>query len=775
MSFESGSQGRRARRLLGGALVAVLAVAAGVLTGLGVLPTAVGWTAVALAVAAGAAGLLLTDRRKQRAGQGQDTTLRVLHDTGSIQLLPVDELDPIRLGVHPAWKLPGNTAMPPYIPRIADADLDRALAQGGLVLVQGDSAAGKSRAAYEAVRRLGWPSVLVPRDAAALRELTQVRSGLTKTVVWLDDLERYLSTDNLDDGLLAALCPPGRTDVVLLATLRSQARDALGIDTDESTGRARRVLTRTTPVHFGRRFDRAEVTAAQRHRSDPRIAAALDSESGAGLTEHLAAGPPAVARWQTGRDGENEPGAALISAAVDLRRAGYLEPVPLDWLVELHTVYLSERFRGRLGETDLAGALEWATASVRGASSCLLPVGPSRYLAFDYLVDHAELRRGAPDVPEPVWQRLLNTRALSADQMFRIARAAARFGRIAEASRLWSALAEANDRFAMFNLGWAAQTRDDLATAEQWYARAAEAGNSWAMSNLGTLAERRGEVSLAESWYRRAADAGDTKGMTNLGGLFAQTGRIDQARSAYRRAAATGDPNGLRKEAVLELLHGDRKRGANLLRQVALAGDPAAVRLMGLLSQPEDAAVPRSDVEALRRLAAEMGDSDAALDLARNLWNQGDLDAAEIWFRRAAETENGKVAEFGLAVLLEQRARTEDAESWYRRSAEHGLPEAMLNLGTVLQERGEFEEAEHWYHRALGAGHLPAEVNLGALHWRRGNLAEGHRWYQRAADRGDELAKQALENVETESPAEPPPRAVITGSSAPDDRDAPPT
>jgi TPR repeat protein len=397
---------------------------------------------------------------------------------------------------------------------------------------------------------------------------------------------------------------------------------------------------------------------------------------------------------------------------VDLRRAGHLEPVSLDWLVELHTSYLSEGFRDRLGETDLAGALEWATASVRGASSCLLPVGPNRYLAFDYLVDYAELRPGAPDVPEPVWQRLLTTRALSADQMFRIARAAARFGRIAEASRLWSALAEGNDRFAMFNLGWAAQMRDDPATAEQWYARAAEAGNSWAMSNLGTLAERRGEVSLA----------------------------------------AAGDPNGLRKEAVLELLHGDRKRGADLLRRVALAGDPAALRLMGLLSQTEDAAAPRSDVDALRRLAAEMGDSDAALDLARNLWNQGDLDAAEIWFRRAAETENGKVAEFGLAVLLEQRGRAEDAESWYRRSAEHGLPEAMLNLGTVLQERAEFEEAEHWYHRALGAGHLPAEVNLGALHWRRGNLAEGHSWYQRAADRGDELAKQALENFEAESP-----------------------
>jgi uncharacterized protein len=252
------------RRLLGGGLVLLLATAAAVLTGLGKLPGAAGWTAVALAAAAGLSGVLLTPLAERlRLGvattHGRTTAVQGLLHSGAVQELPVRELDPVRLGVHPAWKRHGAAPVPPHVPRTIDAELDGVLAGGGLVVVQGDSAAGKSRAAYEALRRnatrLGWRAVLVPRDAAALRALADVRPGLTSAVVWLDDLERYLA-GGLDEGLLAALCPPGRTGVVLLATLRSRAREALGVDSDEPVAAemasaARRVLAGTEPVRLG--------------------------------------------------------------------------------------------------------------------------------------------------------------------------------------------------------------------------------------------------------------------------------------------------------------------------------------------------------------------------------------------------------------------------------------------------------------------------------------------------------------------------------------------
>jgi hypothetical protein len=187
----------RGKRLLGGGLVLLLAGMAAALTGLGKLPAAAGWTAVGLAAAAGLSGVLLTPlaerlRLRIATAHGRNTAVQSLLRTGALQEVLVHEADPIGLGVHPAWKLPGAAPVPPYVPRTIDAELDRKLASGGLVIIQGDSAAGKSRAAYEALRRnaarLGWRSVLVPRDAAALRTLAEVGSRLVPRQSWFADV-----------------------------------------------------------------------------------------------------------------------------------------------------------------------------------------------------------------------------------------------------------------------------------------------------------------------------------------------------------------------------------------------------------------------------------------------------------------------------------------------------------------------------------------------------------------------------------------------------------
>jgi hypothetical protein len=68
--------------------------------------------------------------------------------------------DPTFLGVHSARRLPvdgdssaraGTTDQPLYVPRDIDADLREFLATPGFVLIAGDSTAGKTRSAFEAV------------------------------------------------------------------------------------------------------------------------------------------------------------------------------------------------------------------------------------------------------------------------------------------------------------------------------------------------------------------------------------------------------------------------------------------------------------------------------------------------------------------------------------------------------------------------------------------------------------------------------------------------
>ena len=61
--------------------------------------------------------------------------------------------DPVLLGVHPAARDDGGQA-PMYVTRDVDDRVDAAVLARGFVLLSGESTAGKTRVAYEAMRRV---------------------------------------------------------------------------------------------------------------------------------------------------------------------------------------------------------------------------------------------------------------------------------------------------------------------------------------------------------------------------------------------------------------------------------------------------------------------------------------------------------------------------------------------------------------------------------------------------------------------------------------------
>jgi hypothetical protein len=333
----------------------------------------------------------------------------------------VSEVGFTELGVHPALGLadagPAGQRgrrdwYPPYVPRDRDEQIDQALTGGGLVIVEGCSGSGKSRAAAEAVRRVtAGRQLLIPARPDELAALSGLPGGLHSAVVWLDNLERFGGPGGLDLPMLERLCPQGRHDVVIVATLRSEERQFLVRRPGIASGHTASIedaLRVATVVRLGIEFSAAERERAAGMRADPRIARWLDHGGPTGLAEYLAAGPPAVARWLAGRGGENVLGAALVSAAVDCRRLRYTEPLPLDRLIELARFYLDSGDAHRPGRPTFEQALKWATESVSGASSCLLPHSEDHYRAFDYLVDHQQRDPGAPLIPEGVVSALLS-------------------------------------------------------------------------------------------------------------------------------------------------------------------------------------------------------------------------------------------------------------------------------------------------------------------------------------------------------------------------------
>jgi hypothetical protein len=123
--------------------------------------------------------------------------------------IPVSQVDPRRLGVHAAISMPGvpDEVLPEYVLRDADGDesgvrakVAAAAERGGFVLLVGRSSVGKTRSAFEAVTALLPDWWLV--HPAGPPEIAALAAAPPQTVVWLDELQRYLDGEH---GLTGAV------------------------------------------------------------------------------------------------------------------------------------------------------------------------------------------------------------------------------------------------------------------------------------------------------------------------------------------------------------------------------------------------------------------------------------------------------------------------------------------------------------------------------------------------------------------------------------------
>ena len=264
-----------------------------------------------------------------------------VRDAGAVRpagAVRAGEADPRRLGVHAAISVPGalDEIPPEYVPRDADAaefgvraKVEAAAQRGGFVLLVGGSSVGKTRAAVEAVKTL-LPEWWLVHPAGPTEVTAMAQAPPPRTVVWLDELQRYLEGEHgLTSAAVRALLtasPPA----VLIGTLwpdRYANYTAMpqpgGADPHP---RERELLELADVVRIGPAFSEAEqgrarVAAAR----DPRLAIALDTTD-YGLTQTLAAAPQLVARWQDAQTAS--PYAwAVLTAALDVARLGSRGPL----------------------------------------------------------------------------------------------------------------------------------------------------------------------------------------------------------------------------------------------------------------------------------------------------------------------------------------------------------------------------------------------------------------------------------------------------------------
>ena len=316
-----------------------------------------------------------------------------------------------------------------YVNRDKDPEITRAIdravsGEQRVILVVGDSGAGKSRAAAEAVRKhpvVANYKLLCPRalDVARLADLgTEV---LSEAVVWLDDIDRYIEA-GLDLAVLNRLF--SFPQLLIVGTIRTSFVEMLvphgnirspGWEVIASNSMG--IVTLSAP------FTPRESAIARRIIRDQQLVAALDA--GYGLGEWLVAGPDLVTAF-THASRQHR---AIIQAVIDWRRAGVSVPLMNDIARELWTEYFDESARARymrLSSSEKEGlfteASNWATTPVLGdilVGHAPLYLDADGLSSHDFLLDYA-IRKDppSPPIPDSVWGAALDyaISRLAADQ-----------------------------------------------------------------------------------------------------------------------------------------------------------------------------------------------------------------------------------------------------------------------------------------------------------------------------------------------------------------------
>jgi tetratricopeptide (TPR) repeat protein len=532
-------RGRKWPRLL--LLAAVLA------TVLWAIAQVLGWPVWARAVLAGLAAVAAVIVPELRARFEQDDTRtrlveqRVAVSGGSRHLPLIWTVGLDQLRVHAA------RVQVPYIKRDQQDELEKSVGPEKAVLVVGHSMSGKTRLAAQVVKRKFPDAPLVAVESGkALQELFDGGLDPAGTVVWLDDLERFLGADGLTVNLLNRLTT-GRAIVV--ATIRTEQRETYRPQ-DKLRPPEWEVLQRFNEISLQRRLTGPELSRVRTTVNDPGI---LDAVDHYGLAEYLGAGPEALDKFEKGEIG-NPLGHALVRAAIDWRRTGLTRPVSQQVLATMLPTYLADRPDVPRTKQTIDEGLAWATMKINETVALLGQVftgsnGPV-FNAFDYLVDQLESTK--KPIPNQVLSLALEQ--AESDELTVIGYTAYRAGNLAIAETAWRRASDSyNYPFASLNLGWLLEDQGDVEGAKAAYQKAIKSRDLGPMVALNLVrllveqgdlegakvAYQTGNLATAETAWGRTSD-GVPLSSFNLGVLRDQQADLEGAKVAYQEAIDSG-------------------------------------------------------------------------------------------------------------------------------------------------------------------------------------------------------------------------------------------
>jgi arabinogalactan oligomer / maltooligosaccharide transport system substrate-binding protein len=612
----------------------------------------------------------------------------------------------------------------PYFPFVSRPEVERvaaainaALTDGSarrIILLTGESAAGKSRLAAEVVTRmqaLAEYRLIWPTWERPIGDLPEVfRRG--PVLLWLDDLHRYLAS-----GFNAQQAERLLTNrsLVVVATLQPQLLRTSN-ESGFQTGTANLLARDTLIARID--LDNSPKWSLDKEADLAHAAIAAADHANVGLGEYLAA-------YTELRDQYRNSGPwakALIDCVADWSRTGMLTALPEDRVCGLWAAHYLPEKEARQWDLKTDDDRESAYTRARGEAS--QPVFGSSALISRTRYglspsDIALIERDAVAIPEGMWAAAAQMAGEDPVQADGVALQAALADKPQIAERLWGPLID-REPLAAFNLGVLRQEQDDLGGAAAAYQVAADSGHAEsapaAAFNLGILLFERGEDDAAKAAYQQAIDSGHPDwaptAAFNLGMMLEE--RAEQERAEEERA--DHDAAKAAYQQAIDSLHPDWA--------------PTAAYELGMMlhKRGEDVAAKAACQRAINSHHPDMAPA-AAYDLGILREEEGEIDAARAAYQLAIDSGHPDVAPTAavkLGNLLRRQGEDEAATAAYQQAINYHhidmAPTAAVNLGILYHGRGEDEAATAAFQQAIDSCHPDvaptAESLLGLLHER---------------------------------------------------------
>jgi len=686
---------------------------------------------------------------------------------------PLSELDPYALEVHQPITVADDEnapALPTYVVRDHDRQVrewvDRTLSEQSVIItLVGESSTGKTRTFWEAIQHLPpkwrlWQAL----DSAPHGDLAvELETVSPYTVVWLNEAQRFLLTADPAEGervaasLRRIVHSPERRPVLILVTLWPKYWDQLTSEPadghKDSHPHARHILNGSSvriPVAFeSGDLDNLREAATR----DARLAQALEHAEQLQVTQYLAGVPALIQRYQTAPP----PARAVIDAAIDIRRLGFGEHLPLELLEAAAYEYLTDLQFDHLPDDWLEDALAYAAKPQRGIRGPLTRVKPRHrgkteksvhYRLADPLdqLGRGERNRAAP--PPGLWDLLMHhappTEASkigrSAESHCLYRTAASFYKRSADAGSSEATLTIA-DFFAIrdkvqeavewhekaYSLGaahalkFAAQTlvsreEADWESAKQYWMRAARDGDIFALSDCRNYMTEWEYDEDPDEWFQRALD--EVEHHTSDESVLAWCQRNSPAHELGRLLITYGQPaKGLK---VLE----DSARKGNFYsmyelvnEKLASSGMESALAYLKELGHGNGIGAHLAPL-ALKRIMFSEQRGEECADLLEEMIENGNGSACQAYSELMrslghssaaidflyARVEGNPRVSCELAELLRREHRGDEAIELLLPMAIIEVSRAQYDLACLLEEKGRFDEALSWFKKSAENG-----------------------------------------------------------------------